>query len=408
MSKIESIKVQSIKAISNLEVNFNGQTAIITGANNSGKSTLLNALRQRMQSIKVPYTVKENEEEGSYEMRLDTGEIFLWKIKANGNDSLTFISKDGIKTSLTQTIIQKYFAPMFDIDKFLNSTPKDRSLMLQKMVGLDFTKINSEYAGAYQERALAKRMFEALPQVEVCDPLLPEQPIDLSMIQTDIFVAQQSNNKKESLKSDAERADAEASVIYQKIFELQDTIKKLEEDVEIKIKIRNDFLVAFDKLQVVDISEKQQQFNNAIELNKKIEQANKNKDLIEKRNVASQAVVDSESKVKLIDEQKKKMIANSKLPKGFTIKDDEVLVYGLPLTKENLSESKLRIYALQIGMLGIKDDNVKFQTFDASPLDRKSLDEIQAWAQENDLQLLIEKPDFEGGDIRVELVEVKS
>lgn len=399
MSKIESIEVKNIKAISHLEVSFKGQTAIITGANNSGKSTLLNALRQRMQSIKVPFTVKQNEEEGSYEIALDTGEQFIWKIKANGNDSMTFISRDGVKGSLTQEIIQKYFAPIFDIDKFLNSTPKDKSLMLQKMVGLDFSKIDAEYNGAYQERALAKRMLETLPVVEVCDPLLPEKIIDLQGLQTEIWGAEKNNHIIHDLKRDYNASNDNISRIKNKIEELEN---------ELLLESNNLNLISLklSESKEVDISQKQKEFTNAIELNKKIEQANKNKSLIEQRTKSAQAVNDAEAKVKEIELRKKEMIVKSNLPKGFTIKNDEIYIDFLPLSKENLSTSQVYIAALKIASLNVKE--VKFLTFDASPLDRKNLDEIQAWAIENDLQLLIEKPDYEGGDIRVELVEVKS
>ena len=42
--------------------------------------------------------------------------------------------------------------------------------------------------------------------------------------------------------------------------------------------------------------------------------------------------------------------------------------------------------------------------FDASFLDKNSLAEIQLWANENDLQLLIERPDYDGGDIQYKII----
>jgi hypothetical protein len=38
-------------------------------------------------------------------------------------------------------------------------------------------------------------------------------------------------------------------------------------------------------------------------------------------------------------------------------------------------------------------------------LDKNTLAEIQTWANENDLQLLIERPDFDGGEIKYTLIE---
>ena len=42
--------------------------------------------------------------------------------------------------------------------------------------------------------------------------------------------------------------------------------------------------------------------------------------------------------------------------------------------------------------------------FDASYLDKNSLSDIQLWADQNDLQLLIERPDFEAGEIKYEVI----
>jgi hypothetical protein len=43
--------------------------------------------------------------------------------------------------------------------------------------------------------------------------------------------------------------------------------------------------------------------------------------------------------------------------------------------------------------------------FDCSPLDKNSMEAVLKWAKENDLQLLIERPDFDGGELRFEIIE---
>ncbi len=43
--------------------------------------------------------------------------------------------------------------------------------------------------------------------------------------------------------------------------------------------------------------------------------------------------------------------------------------------------------------------------FDASFLDRESLESIEKWANDNDLQLLIERPAYNGGEITYELIQ---
>jgi len=82
------------------------------------------------------------------------------------------------------------------------------------------------------------------------------------------------------------------------------------------------------------------------------------------------------------------------LPAGFEITEEGLLVDGLPLSSKQLSKSKIYISALKLAILTLGE--VKAIHFDASPLDKKNLEEIQNWAQEQGLQLLIELPDTKG------------
>ena len=48
---------------------------------------------------------------------------------------------------------------------------------------------------------------------------------------------------------------------------------------------------------------------------------------------------------------------------------------------------------------------IRTMHFDASFLDKDSLSDVQKWADENDLQLLIERADFENGDIEYKIIQ---
>lgn len=90
------------------------------------------------------------------------------------------------------------------------------------------------------------------------------------------------------------------------------------------------------------------------------------------------------------------------MPEGFCFDDDGITYKGLPFNKESLSSSAIYIAALKLAALGLGE--VKMLHFDASYLDKNSLAEIEDWAKENDLQLLIERPDFDGGEIEYQLI----
>lgn len=80
-----------------------------------------------------------------------------------------------------------------------------------------------------------------------------------------------------------------------------------------------------------------------------------------------------------------------------------ITIDGLPLDRNQISTSKLYCAALRIASMNLGE--VKTLYFDASFLDKNSLAEIEQWANENDLKLLIERPDFDGGEIKYELIE---
>ena len=73
-----------------------------------------------------------------------------------------------------------------------------------------------------------------------------------------------------------------------------------------------------------------------------------------------------------------------------------------PLTDNQISSSSKYIAALKLGAMVLGE--IRAMHFDASFLDKNSLSEIQDWANENDLQLLIERPDFDGGEIKYEII----
>jgi hypothetical protein len=96
------------------------------------------------------------------------------------------------------------------------------------------------------------------------------------------------------------------------------------------------------------------------------------------------------------------MINNANIPEEFEFTDEGVKYQGLPLQSNQISSSGKYIAALKLGSMVMGD--VKAMYFDASFLDKNSLAKVQEWADKNDYQLLIERPDFEGGEIRYEIV----
>src|ERR1035437_5655554 len=100
-TKTKKITVTNFKAISALEIDFNGCTGIITGGNNKGKSSLLRGITDRIRGLKPELIVKQGEKEGNGTIELTSGEKFMWEFDIEGTDKLIFVTKDGYKTKVT-------------------------------------------------------------------------------------------------------------------------------------------------------------------------------------------------------------------------------------------------------------------------------------------------------------------
>jgi hypothetical protein len=406
MSKIKRLSARNIKSIKEIDFDLKGCSAIIMGKNNCGKSTLLNILRDGFKNIKPEKIVRQGEQFGVYEVELMNDDKITWEVYENGKEFLVLTTKDGNKKGMTRELLHHYLTPSFDIDKFLLSSPKDQRLMLQKLVGLDFTAIDAEYKLAYEKRTYANKQNQELA-INASGLELTEEtePVDITRLQSEIQKANDSNAKLRELKIDLKaHLDAVKSIDDQ--IELlnktiDDLIKQKKEKTGI-IECCEDYLDQADVTEI-DINNMVMEFNMAVERNKKIQASNKYREQIAKSAKASELAKQADLDVKAIETRKKELLKTANLPKGITFSDDGVLVDGLPLDKNIISTSKKYITAVRLASRCLGD--VKCITMDAAPLDKESLEEVQREADELDLQILIEKPDYEGGEIRMELRE---
>ncbi|VXC99591.1 hypothetical protein [Sphingobacterium multivorum] len=414
MSKVKTITVSNLKAISNLTADFNGCTAIITGGNNKGKSSFLRSLPDRLKQTKPDVILKEGETEGFAEWELTTGEKFRWQFdsKTKAGEKLIFITKENIKTSITKEISERYFPKGFDIDKFLNDGPQKQREMLQKIVGIDFTDVDRRYKQAYENRTFANKQLEADRQkLKPINEDLPNEPKPYIELQQQLAGIDAHNQKYEYVTEGIQEKQSKVTSLENEILRLKDLISAEEEKIKT---LEADIVKGQSWLSVKDNQPKTEE--EAAELKSKIDSIIKENEEIEANNKAieiksqfdrsEKEAQEADDLVKKIESEKVDMIRNAKLPVGFGFSDDGVTYLGHSLSKAQLSTSAIYIAALKLAALNIGE--VKTLHFDASYLDKNSLQEIENWAKENDLQLLIERPDFDGGEIEFHLIDAVS
>lgn len=441
MSKIQRISIINFKAIDNMEMEFRGCTALVTGKNNSGKTSFLRGIPDRVRFVRPDVMVKNGETEGRGEMVLTTGEKFIWQFNTEGFDKLTYVTDQGAKQSVTKALGEQFFPPVFDIDKFLQSSPKQQAAQLQAIIGLDFTDIDKRYAEAYALRTERNREAE-LYRVKLEKMIRCERVdfVDLTGLKVkkdaerqrlnELYASNKKHNDelrrlwseetKESERQAKEFNDLQKSreISYKKAaeallilssFGYEGDAIEFVNALRTKIEDQISPIVIPDPAYIEEMPDKTELDKidglilTASETNA---EAQKYKEYVDHVNAtkAARSTADEANWVVInIEEERQKLIESANFPKGISITSDGILVDGLPLDKNQISTSKLYTSALRIAAMNLGE--VRTLYFDASFLDRNSLAEIQAWANENDLQLLIERPDFNGGEIHYEIIE---
>jgi DNA repair ATPase RecN len=407
MAKVKSVTVTNLKAISSLSADFNGATIILTGGNDKGKSSFLRSLPDRIRGIKPETVVKHGEKEGQAEWVLDTGEKFIWKFTED-KERLTYVSERDIRSAVTKDIVARYFPPTFDVDRFLQDGPAKQKAALQKMVGIDFTEIDSQYKVAYDERTWANRkLVEEKAKAKTVNDTLPDAEVSYDAHQTALDGIDEHNNRikgvEDGLKTRRQLIDQYNDTIAgleAQIKAIRDKMSPIQQQITDGLKwlenSDNEPISDDNKQVLVDkIAEIKEQ-------NRLITDNNKARETQKALAAAQQAADKADEDVTRIEAEKLAMIQNAKMPDGFGFNEDGITYNGFPFDKKALSSSSIYIAALKLAAMTLGE--VRTLYFDASYLDFKSLEEIEKWAQTQNLQLLIEMPDRSGGEISYEII----
>ena len=433
--KINRIEVNNLKAISEQTADFNGCSAIITAGNDEGKTTLLRGLIDRFRGERPDIILKEGEKKGYSVMELTDGSIIEWRF-TDKTEAFSYTTKEGMK--ITQGVLkavgEKYFGIKFDIDKFLLATPKVGMTMLGKLVGLDFEDVDGRYKLAYANRTTLNQILATVSKNVVVEPIKVDAP-DMDALNEKLSLI---NAQNEGLKSEWISVNEKSQVEIRAFNNAQDNLDaelefariKYTELIEMKAiggiwaecinykkveEVFNSFTKA--KAHKVFKATPEPTYLPTTEVDQEIATANFNlgtqqnyeRDLeiynawVKEGTKAKKDTVGADKLVKDIEAEKNKMINGAKIPEEFEFTEDGILYNGLPLSSTQLSSSAKYIAALKLGAMAL--GVVKTMHFDASFLDKNSLSKIQDWAKENDLQLLIERPDFLGcGEIKYEII----
>lgn len=433
MTKISKISVTNLKSIQHQEIEMNGASIIVTAGNGKGKSTLTKSFFDRIRGEKNDSILRTNEANGSQVIEFNDGNIIEWKVTAK-TETFTLITKEGLKVNSIKQIKDFYFKNEdFDINQFLELSPKKQAEKLQKLIGLDLSEIEKRYSETYEKRKEANYNFDALTKNKIEKPLEVEKP-EIESIKKQILDAKIDNESRlECFRSDCLKVENEVdlfnstqeeilnqfSIKEGKLLQLTELLKDSCFETCFDFEKADNYLESLPKPQdfkhypefqepeLINIQELESKLEAANEQLRKFDlyeyQLKQYNEWVENGKKARELKDSLELELKSIEKEKRDLIASAEMPEGFEFCDSELLYCGFPLNKNSQSTSNLYIAGLKLATMNL--GLLKTVHFEASALDKDNLLKVYEYAKSKDLQLFVEKPDFDGGEIRYEIIE---
>ncbi|HJX53718.1 MAG TPA: hypothetical protein VJ801_13205 [Polyangia bacterium] len=326
--------------------------------------------------------------------------------------ALKFTGADGKAVSSPQTVLDKLYSSVaFNPLEFAGQEPPKQSATLRRIVGLDFSMLDTERARIYQEREAAGRV---LTQAKARLAAMPEPAADVP--DKEVSVAALMAEKEAADNVNFEHA-AERAKLGKAVYETTGFIKLVEQRRR-ELKEAEDLYAASRKAEnaaqetvaalapdilIAPIIEKikgAESINWAVRGKQERAKEQSNVSRMEGERLALTSAIED------IDAKKAKALSEAKWPiNGLGFSEDGVTYRGLPFDQASQSE-RLRV-SVAIG-IALNPTLRVLLIRDASLLDKASMKMLYDLAEEHDVQLWIERVgDGDQGAVILEDGEIK-
>ena len=433
--KIIRLKAYNVKRLKAVEIAPEGNVVKITGKNEQGKTSVLDAIWWALAGTKHIQEQPIRKGQRKANVTLDLGDMIVTRSFTPTGSHLKVENKDGAAFKSPQAMLDKLIGELtFDPLAFAKSDSKKQVETLLKVVKIhpdvgrlkgianaDFEvssnpiqTLNNAYKAVYDNRTLvnrqletAKKMLDGIPEVE------PTEPVSTAELVAEKERLEEENRRNELKRSAVEAIRQKIEDLEEKEAEIRDKISVLEEQLR---RVLKDLDHEKRRLEAVIQEVACLQEHNLTEIRNRIASAdeiNRRAQLYQERQKAARNVellkAESEELTRRLEDivkYKQELISGANFPiAGLDFGNGGVLYQGLPFEQAS-SAQKLQV-SLAIAMaLNPKLRVIRIE--DGSLLDSDHLRIIEEMARKKDYQVWIEQVDETGKvGIYIEDGEVK-
>lgn len=421
--RIIELKAENVKKLKAIEIKPEGNTVVISGKNENGKTSVLDAiflaLGGKVASKGVTKPIRDGEE--SAYSRVDLGDIIVTR-KWTGNDKsyLTVENRDGAVFKSPQAILDNLIGNLsFDPLAFSNMDDKSQREILLDLVNidLDLEQWEIDRKRYYDDRTEVNRKVKEL-NGQIAGINIPEdtpaEEVKTSTILEEIEEAQKVQNANDEKRRVAEALRQDLVILANEKENIEGQISNLQQELEVKqIQIRetrsnlqtmNPELAA---LVDPDMEVFKGKLANIEETNEQVREKLKKVDLQAKMEAEEKDSQRLTEEINEMDVNKAKAIEAAEFPiEHLGFDEDGVTYKGIPFGQCSAAES-LRV-SLSIA-IAVNPKLRVLRIMDGSLLDKDNMKIIEEMVKEHDYQVWVElvREEPDGASVFIEDGEVK-
>jgi hypothetical protein len=395
--RIVRLEIDNVKRLKAVRITPEGNLIVVSGANDAGKSSVLDAIRFALggpAAMKdTPDVVRQGEQAARVLLELD--HVTVTRKIVGGKQAVVIESKDGSTFNSPQGKLDDALSALtFDPLKFARLAPKEQRRILLDMVdlGIDLDAVEEQRAGVFatrtdvgRERDRLTGSLESAPpwaldpstpvvQVSISDGLAEMNAAllsnaDLADLATDVLHA---SNDVASAEFRIVRADAEALAAKVQLVEARDALLAVIASVDAHA-------------PEIDLAPLSAQLANAEGLNAHIRDRLTYVRTADLRDTKSAEYAALTSDLDTIERSKRNALESAQMPiDGLGISDDGVTFDGLPLSQASESQRAKTSARIQMSL----NPGLRVMLIDnGNAFDAKNLEVLAAMAEEYDYQI---------------------
>ena len=389
--RIIGLSVDNIKRIKAVSIEDpKSDVQVIGGRNRQGKSSLLDAIWLALgggtAAKATDQPVRSGQKKASVTVTVGDGDAPQFTVErrwTTKGTSLKVTAADGQRYDSPQALLNELVGQLtFDPVRFVESDAKTQRQTLLDTLGLTakVARLNEQRAEVFQERTAVNRAVKELgAEVKGYKDLPASLPKDTGETTEQLL---DSLRRQQQAQQTWDRVQEQAVQLEHKIEQLEHALSEAKQAIQ----SHRDWLFANERPDTTELEQRISQASELAGLRAKVQARDAAAKRYADRKARAQALTEQ---IESFDEQKLKLLTDIQLPvKNLQVTDDGVLYNGVPLSQASGAER------ITVGMAVALASKPRLRVVlirDGSLLDDASMQLLRKFADDNDVQVWIER-----------------